>query len=112
NGIRFRLFRNGSWEPWAGIGAPAAGLTSGPAAVALRTNGASIDIAVLGADNNLYDAFVVGSILQRSWTLIPGKPSGVTLVGTPALASWSASHLDLFVNSSTGDMFHTFFENG
>lgn len=39
-------------------------------------------------------------------TLDWGSPSGVTLTGTPAVASWGSGHVDAFVRATNGKMYH------
>jgi hypothetical protein len=41
-----------------------------------------------------------------------GAPSGVTLVGDPAVASWGVNRLDVLVLSSGGNLWHKWYDNG
>jgi hypothetical protein len=66
----------------------------------------------LGSDGNLYaTAVAAGSSLSISAAVNWGKPSGVTLTGTPGATSWGIGRLDAFVRSTSGKIYHAASDN-
>ena len=65
------------------------------------------DVYGLGSDNTVQDAPIAADTsLAISSAFSWGKPSGVTLAGSPAGTSWAVERKDVFVHDSNGKMYH------
>lgn len=94
-----------TWSAWAYF-APPAGTTfvGDPAAVSRGTS--QVDLVVRGADGSFYSTQYTAGATTLSWVSLGtgGCASGVAT--NPALQSWSASRLDLWVRCPNGSINH------
>lgn len=69
-------------------------------------------IAGLSGGSLFTSAVKADTSLAISGALPWGNPSGVTLTGSPAAASWGTDHLDVFARGTNGKMYHATSDDG
>jgi hypothetical protein len=109
--LKVRKYNNGwSGTSWTSLPTPSPGMASGssPAAVMWGTN--ILNVFIRNSNGGI-------SFIQQtngtwgSWSLVnpggPSSPPGVTLTGSPTVASQGTGEFNIYVNSSTGAIWST-----
>jgi hypothetical protein len=105
NAIWHAWWDGSSWSGWQSLGAT---IVSNPAAVSWGPN--RIDLFGLGTDGNLYHQWWNGSSWS-GWVNEIGHPSpGIASGSGPAVSSWAANRLDVFVRGADNAIYHAWWD--
>jgi hypothetical protein len=108
--VHSRRFVGDAWQGWASHGHPAE--TRACSAPSLASSGDRAYLSVRGCDDRIYVQTTVNAGgLWSTWQAVESAPQGVKLVGKPVAAAWSPTHVDLFVNSTNGHIWHKWYES-
>ncbi|HEY1616425.1 MAG TPA: hypothetical protein VGG25_02340 [Streptosporangiaceae bacterium] len=91
-----------TWSNWESLG-PA--IVSSPAAVSWGFN--HIDLFGIGTDGNLYQKTWNGNAWSNWVSPIAPPPPGIAAGSSPAVSTWTANHLDVFVRGTDNAIWHT-----
>lgn len=107
--VRMRRYASSTWSSWTSLPSMPQNRATGSAPALVSLGGGDLQVFVLTASNTLLTSkYVSGS--WSSWSAVsPATPSGVTFGGSPVVASQGAGNFDLFINSSNGTVWHTFY---
>jgi hypothetical protein len=107
--LSWKQFASPSWGSWQAIPAPSPAMASGSSPAVVSWAPGTFHVFILNVNNALsYIRYANGA--WGSWTAVPpGTPSGVTFAGNPTVASQGPNSLDVFINSSNGHIWHTFY---
>jgi Repeat of unknown function (DUF346) len=95
NAIWHAWWDGSTWNYWQSLGPS---IVSSPAAVSWGPN--RIDLFGVGTDGKLYHQYWNGSTWSAWVSELGAPPPGIASGSAPAVASWGASHLDVFVRGA------------
>jgi hypothetical protein len=107
--LHWRSFSGGAWNAWWSLGG---GWSTGVSAVS-RAPG-HIDAFGLGLDGSLWHAAGspteggAGPVDETTWAALEGLGGGA--LGTPSVASWGASRLDVFVRGTDNALYQMWWD--
>ncbi len=105
NSIWHASYSGGTWSGWESLGTA---IVSNPAAVSWAAN--RIDLFGVGLDGNLYHKSWNGSTWSP-WVNELGHPSpGIASGSGPAVSSWEANRLDVFVRGADNSIWHAWWD--
>jgi hypothetical protein len=95
NTLRWRYYNGSVWGAWQNLGGAFA---SGPSALPLSSN--SVQVFARGMDDFLWTRIYNGAWGNWQRVSLDGLPENVTLLATPAVASFTSGQLEVYMNGS------------